>query len=85
MRRNQVGALIFALALQIGFAGAGRQAVAQDGKAAYPAMAPLDQFLISHEKAEIALARSAAPGSISDNAEVMVPKRDGYKTAVPAR
>jgi hypothetical protein len=34
------------------------------------------------ESSEIALARSAAPGSISDGAEVMVLGREGYKTAV---
>ena len=31
---------------------------AQAGKAVYPAMAPLDQYLIPDEKAEIALART---------------------------
>jgi hypothetical protein len=50
--------------------------------APYPAMAPLDQYLISDESAEIALARSAAPASVSDAAEVMVLRRDGYATAV---
>src|SRR6266436_4494112 len=56
---------------------------AQVEKAApYPAMAPLDQYLIPDENAEIALARSAAPPSISDAAEVMVLRRDGYATAV---
>ena len=45
-------------------------------------MAPLDQYLILDEKAEIALARSAAPASISDKAEVKVLQRDGYETAV---
>ena len=54
---------------------------AQAAKAAYPSMAPLDQYLIPDEKAEIALARSAAPASISDAAEVMVLRRDGYATA----
>ena len=54
---------------------------AQAAKAPYPAMAPLDQYLIPDEKAEIALARSAAPASISDAAEVMVLRRDGYATA----
>jgi hypothetical protein len=33
-------------------------------------MAPLDQYLIVDENAEIALARSAAPESISNAAEV---------------
>jgi hypothetical protein len=37
--------------------------------------------LIPDEKVEIALARSAAPASISDAAEVMVLRRDGYATA----
>ena len=55
---------------------------AQTAKARYPAMAPLDQYLIPDEKAEIALARSSAPASISDAAEVMVLRRDGYATAV---
>jgi hypothetical protein len=82
MRKNQVRVIALAFGLLIGFAGAGRQAVAQDGKAAYPAMAPLDQYLIADEKAEIALARSAAPASISDGAEVMVLGHDGYKVAV---
>jgi hypothetical protein len=55
---------------------------AQGSQAAYPAMAPLDQYLIADEKAEIALARSAAPASISNEAEVMVLRREGYATAV---
>src|SRR5258708_40100976 len=56
---------------------------AQVEKAApYPAMALLDQYLIPAENAEIALARSAAPAYISDAAEVMVLRRDGYATAV---
>jgi len=55
---------------------------AQSGKDAYPAMAPLDQYLSADDNAEIALARSAAPASISDGAEVMVLGRDGYKVAV---
>jgi hypothetical protein len=45
-------------------------------------MAPLNQYLIADEGAEIALARSAALKSVSDGAEVLVLGRDGYKTAV---
>jgi hypothetical protein len=56
--------------------------MAQAAKPAYPVMAPLDKYLIPEEKAEIALARSSAPSSISDAAEVMVLRRDGYATAV---
>lgn len=48
-------------------------------------MASLDQYLMPDEKSEIALARSAAPTSISNDAEVMVLGRTGYKTAVKGR
>ena len=82
MRKNQGKIIVLAFALQIVLPEAGRQAFAQAGKPAYPAMAPLDQYLIPDEKSEIALARSAAPKSISDGAEVMVLGREGYKTAV---
>ena len=85
MRKNHVNIIALAFVLQIVLPDAGGQAVAQAGKAAYPAMAPLDQYLISDEKSEVALARSAAPGSISDGAEVMVLGREGYRTAVRAR
>jgi len=53
---------------------------AQSEKTPYPTMAPLAQYLIADEKAEIALARSAAPASVSSGAEVMVLRRDGYAT-----
>ena len=43
----------------------------QDPKAPYPSMAPLDQYLMERN-AEIALARSAAPESISHDADVLV-------------
>jgi hypothetical protein len=58
-----------------------RQSQAQDPKSAYPSMAPLDQYLMERN-AEIALARTAAPESISRDAEVMVLGRHGYETAV---
>jgi hypothetical protein len=77
MRKNLVTLIALAFALQV-VPGA----VAQAAKDAYPAMAPLDQYLIADENAEIALARSAAPAAISGAAEVMVLGRDGYKTAV---
>lgn len=47
----------------------------------YPAMAPLDQYLMDRS-AEIALAKSAAPPSISDKATVLVLTRHGYETAL---
>ena len=53
---------------------------AQNSKEPYSKMAPLDQYLMDRD-AEIALARSAAPKSISGDAEVLVLGRHGYETA----
>jgi hypothetical protein len=61
------------------------QALAQDAKAQYPSMAPLDQYLMTDRNAEIALARSAAPAAISSDAEVLVLGRHGYETAVKGK
>ena len=47
----------------------------------YPAMAPLDQYLMDRS-AEITLAKSAAPSSIADKVTVLVLTRHGYETAV---
>jgi hypothetical protein len=57
-------------------------APAQDTKTPYPAMAPLHQYLIADRNTEIALARSAAPKSISAQAEILVLGEHGYETAV---
>lgn len=62
--------------------GEGWRASAQDPKASYPSMARVDQYLIPDRNEEIALARSAAPESISRDAEVLVLSRNGYETAV---
>jgi len=53
-----------------------------DTAAPYPKMAPLEQYLMPSED-EIALARTAAPESISRDAAVMVLGPQGYRTAVP--
>ena len=72
MKRN-IGEAIalgsFALVLALGAWGQGPP---QDAKTPYPSMAPLDQYLMADRDAEVALARSAAPESISRDAEVMV-------------
>jgi hypothetical protein len=57
-----------------------RPANAQDAKTPYPNMAPVEQYMMERD-AEIALARSAAPESISKDAEVMVMGRHGYEIA----
>jgi len=54
----------------------------QASAATYPAMAPAAQYLMNDQKAEIALARSAAPAGISRDATILVLKLRGYETAV---
>ena len=65
-----------------GLVGAARARTPQH---AYPSMAPLEQYLMADRNAEIALARSAAPPSISRDAEVMVLGSHGYETAVKGK
>jgi hypothetical protein len=64
--------------------GAVSQMQAQ-AKTSYPSMAPLEQYLMPHRNAEIALARSAAPESISRDAKVLVLGPHGYETAVEGK
>jgi hypothetical protein len=76
---NTIALRSLALVVVLGVAW---QAQARDAKAPYPSMAPLEQYLMVDRNSEIALARSAAPESISKDAEVMVLGRRGYETAV---
>ena len=73
MAKNAIVAVIILVACQ---------AVAQDTKTMYASMAPLEQYLIADRATEISLARSAAPESISGNAEVFALTRQGFETAV---
>ena len=61
------------------------QAQGQDSKTPYPSMASLEQYLMADRNAEIALARSAAPESVSHDAEVLVLGRHGYETGVKGK
>jgi len=72
----------FALVVML---GAAWPAQAADAKTSYPTMAPLEQYLIGDRNAEIALARTAAPESISRDAEVLVLGRHGFETAVKGK
>src|ERR1700690_82817 len=65
--------------------GCAWHAIAEDSKAPYLTMAPLEQYLMEDQKSEIALAQSAAPESISRDAEVMVLGRHGYETAIKGK
>jgi hypothetical protein len=80
MKRIVTTTVLTAFALLIGFA-AGGTAQAQDSKTPYPNMAPVDQYMMERD-AEIAMARSAAPDSVSHDAEVLVLGPHGYETAV---
>jgi len=63
----------------------GCQGQSQDAKATYASMAALDQYLMTDRDAEIALARSAAPESISRDAKILVLGRHGYEAAVEGK
>jgi hypothetical protein len=94
MRKMKIGAIAtksFALLVVLGVAYQimAHQAMAQDATTAYPVaayakMAPIEQYLMDRT-AEIALARSAAPESISRDADVLVLGRHGFETAVKGK
>jgi hypothetical protein len=76
-----VASLIFAVISALGTAG---QMQAQSNETPYPKMAPLEQYLMDRD-AEIALARSAAPESISRDATILILGRHGYEKAVEGK
>jgi hypothetical protein len=79
MQNKKAGALAFqSFALLLALL---TSAMAQDATAAYPSMAPVEQY----QTAEIVLARSAAPESVSRDADVMVLGRHGFETAVKGK
>ena len=85
MRTKKIAAITirsFALLVVLGIT---HRATAQDATTSYPKMAPIDQYMMADRGAEIALARTAAPNSISRDADVMVLERHGYTTAVRGR
>lgn len=73
------------LQVMSGFACTIGSAFAGDMPPAYPAMAPVAQYRMASKDEEIALARSAAPPSISDSADVLVLGEHGYETAVKGK
>lgn len=73
--------VLFSISLLFLFAAVGHAKTHDTKPNAYPTMAPLDQYLMPDRQEEINLARSAAPDSISRDAEVLVLGRHGYETA----
>lgn len=65
--------------------GGSSGAYAQPSNALYPVAAPIERYLASSKADEIAMARSAAPPSISAEAAVLVLGRGGYETAAPGK
>jgi hypothetical protein len=78
---EKIGFASFVLAVAL---GAISQMEAQS-KNPYPSMAALDQYLMPDRNAEIALARTAAPDSISRDAKILVLGPHGYETAVEGK
>jgi hypothetical protein len=85
MRRIQVSAIAVKKIAMVFLVVTAWPAIAQDVKTPYPNMARVDQYLMEDREAEIALARSAAPESISRDAEILVLGRHGYETAVKGK
>jgi hypothetical protein len=81
MRKKNVRAIVCSSLALVVF-GAAHPAMAQDATTTYSKMAPIDQYLMADRGAEVALARSAAPESISRDAEVQVLGRHGFEIAV---
>ena len=85
MREKTLGAIVVKSMVLLVALGTAWAAIAQAAKTPYPDMAPVDQYLMQDQSSEIALARSAAPESISRDAEVLVLGRHGYETAVKGK
>jgi hypothetical protein len=79
---SAIAIISFALLIVLGTA---YQATAQNTTTPYPKMAPADQYLMADRAAEITLARSAAPGSVSRDAEVQVLGHHGFETTIDCR
>lgn len=84
MQRNKTHNILFTILAFILALSATKPATAQDTKQPYATMAPIEQYLMDRD-AEITLARSAAPDSISHDASVIVLTRRGYETAVKGK
>ena len=83
--RNATSDFLLKCSIALITLGTAHHAVAQNVATPYPKAAPIEQYLMADRGAEIALARSAAPESISRDATVLVLGRKGYETAVEGK
>jgi hypothetical protein len=84
MQKKTKRLLVLGALAQAALASGAWHTTALAAKSAYPAMAPVDEYLLPRDT-EVSLARSAAPPSISAAAEVLVLGRSGYETAAQGR
>jgi len=89
MRRSTVEAIVWGPVVLVAVLGAAGPIHAQDTHdqdlaARYPSMAPIEQYRMDRD-AEIALARTAAPASISRDAEIWVLGQKNFETAVKGK
>jgi hypothetical protein len=85
MSMNKSGAILSKSLALLVVLGTAYQAVAQNAATAYTKLAPIEQYLMADRDAEIALARSAAPKSISNDSDILVLGRHGFETAVKGK
>ncbi|HEY6185360.1 MAG TPA: hypothetical protein VIW67_24190, partial [Terriglobales bacterium] len=81
MNRNMCALAVCLAVAFFSIAATSDHSHADDSKTPYPNMACLDHYLMDRD-AEIALARTAAPASISGDATILVLGEHGYQTAV---
>jgi hypothetical protein len=82
MAHERRGAIVAILAFTLAGTGSAQAAPASLG---YPAMAPIADYRMTSPADEIALARSAAPPSVSADAEILVLGANAYETAAPGK
>lgn len=82
MHTVRISALVIGGVALLGALGGPAQAKAQQAATGAPVWGSIDRYLMADRDAEIALARSAAPSSIADRAEILVLGPHGFQTAV---
>jgi hypothetical protein len=85
MNGKIVRTIAWGIVMPVIMVGMAWHAQAQNAKASYPSMAPIDKYLIADRNVETALARSAAPEAISKDAEVLILGLHGYETAIKGK
>ena len=84
MNGNTINGIAWRNLVLVAVLSAAWQIQAQDAKQPYATMAPIEQYRMDRD-AEIGMARTAAPASISKNASVMVLGQKNYEIAVEGK